>query len=122
MVGPVNRGFGTLEQGQPAQEAKGTKGGKQESTGAAGVVETVKEKAQDLASGAATTAEEMWDSTRHGVQRAYSAVADTAGEALEGVTDFMRRYPFATLMIGFGLGFLAAQALSFGRGESRYAG
>jgi ElaB/YqjD/DUF883 family membrane-anchored ribosome-binding protein len=115
MVGPVNRGFGSLEQGQ---EAKG-RSARPESTGMAGVVESVKEKAQDIASSAATQAEQAWESTRQGVQRAYSAVADTAGDAFAELTQFMRRYPLATLLVGFGLGFLAAQTISFRRSESR---
>jgi ElaB/YqjD/DUF883 family membrane-anchored ribosome-binding protein len=114
MVGPVNRGFGPMEQGQKSPTST------KPDSGVAGVVESVKEKAQDVASGVASRAEDVWDSARHGAQRAYSAVADTAGDAFGEVTDFMRRYPMATLAIGFGLGFLAAQALTLGRGQSRY--
>jgi ElaB/YqjD/DUF883 family membrane-anchored ribosome-binding protein len=116
MVGPVNRGFGPMEQGQKSPTAS-----KAES-GATGVVESVKEKAQDLASGVASAAGEAWDSTREGVERAYSAVANTAGDAFGEVTDFMRRYPLATLLIGFGMGFLAAQAFRFSQGQTRYGG
>lgn len=114
MVGPVNRGFGPIE-----QETKSSKGGgKSEATGVAGVVESVKETAQDLASGAASRAGEAWESTRQGVQQAYSAVAGTAEDAFDELTSFMRRYPLATLAIGFGMGFLAAQAFSLGRPRS----
>jgi ElaB/YqjD/DUF883 family membrane-anchored ribosome-binding protein len=117
MVGPVNRGFGGLEQGHHAQESRPGGAGKSESGGVAGVVESVKEKAQDLASAAASRAEDAWDTARHGVQRAYSSVADTAENALDNVTDYMRRYPFLTLCVGFGLGFLVAQSFSFGRSQ-----
>jgi ElaB/YqjD/DUF883 family membrane-anchored ribosome-binding protein len=72
----------------------------------------VKEKAQDMASSVASTAEEAWDSTREGVQRAASAIADTAGDAWGDVTGFMRRYPFATLFAGIGVGFLLAQVIN----------
>jgi hypothetical protein len=120
MVSPVNRGFGSLEQGQQGAKT----GGKQEAQGGvAGVVEAVKERAQDIASGAAHRAEEAWDTARQGAQRAYSAVTSTAGDAFESLTDYMRRYPVVTLLAGFGLGFLVAQAFSFGgRSESRYQG
>jgi hypothetical protein len=118
MVGPVNRGFGGMEQGQAGPGTKAV-GNRPESGGAAGVVESVKEKAQDFASGVASTAGDAWDSARQGVQQAYSAVSDTAGEAFGQLTDFMRRYPFATLLVGFGLGFLTAQAFSFRSWTSR---
>jgi ElaB/YqjD/DUF883 family membrane-anchored ribosome-binding protein len=108
-----------MEQG--SQEAKGGATHKPESTGVAGVVESVKEKAQDLASSVASRAEDAWDSTRQGAQRAYSAVADTTGNAIEGLNDYMSRYPYLTLMVGFGLGFLVAQAFSFGREGRRYS-
>jgi ElaB/YqjD/DUF883 family membrane-anchored ribosome-binding protein len=110
MVGPANRGFGTLE---PEQ---GTKPGtRPESSGMGNVVETVKDKAQDLASAAASKAGEAWDTAKHGVEQAYTKVADTAENALKMATDCMSRYPVATLLAGFGLGFLVAQAFSFRR-------
>jgi hypothetical protein len=106
-----------MEQGQKTPTGSKPEGG------VAGVVESVKEKAQDLASGVASRAGDAWDSARQGAQQAYAAVADTAGDAFGEVTGFMRRYPMATLLVGFGLGFLAAQAFNFG-GErrTRYSG
>jgi hypothetical protein len=59
----------------------------------------------------ASTAEEAWDSTREGVRRAASAVADTAGGAWGEVTGLMRRHPFGTLCVGIGAGFLLARLL-----------
>jgi hypothetical protein len=66
---------------------------------------------QDAASSVASTAEEAWDSTREGVQRAASTVAHTAGDAWGEVTGLMRRYPFGTLCVGIGLGFLLSRVL-----------
>ena len=70
-----------------------------------GMVSTV----QGVASSMASTAEEAWDSTREGVQRAASTVAHTAGDAWEDVTGLMRRYPFGTLCVGIGIGFLLSR-------------
>jgi hypothetical protein len=83
--------------------------------GVAGVASTVKDKAGDLASNVAETAQEAWDSTRQGVQNAASAVASSAEDAFDSVTDFMRRYPGATFVAGFALGCLVAMAY-----ENRY--
>jgi ElaB/YqjD/DUF883 family membrane-anchored ribosome-binding protein len=72
---------------------------------------TVKDKAQGMASAVASTAEDAWDGTRQGVQRAASAVADTAGDAWGDLTGLMRRYPFGTLFVGIGVGFLVSRLL-----------
>ncbi len=71
----------------------------------------VKDKAQDIASSVAETAGDAWDGTREQVQRAAGAVADTAGDAWGEVTGLMRRYPFGTLFVGIGVGFVLAQIL-----------
>jgi len=68
---------------------------------------TVKDKAQDIA----TAAEGAWDSTRGGVQHAASAVANTTGDAWGEMTGLMRRYPFGTLFVGMGMGFLISRLL-----------
>jgi hypothetical protein len=70
-----------------------------------GVLGTIKDKASELASGVATTAEQAWDTTRN----VASSVASTAEEAWDSVSSFMRRYPMATFFIGAGFGFLLAQ-------------
>jgi hypothetical protein len=76
-----------------------------------GVVSAVTGKVGDVASSVASTAEEAWDSTRQGVQRAASQVADTAGDAWGEVTGLMRKYPFGTLFVGIGVGFLLSRVL-----------
>jgi ElaB/YqjD/DUF883 family membrane-anchored ribosome-binding protein len=65
----------------------------------------------EMASAVKEKAQDAWDSTREGVQQAASAVADTAGNAWGDLTGFMRRYPFGTLFVGIGVGFLLAQIL-----------
>ena len=51
-------------------------------------------------------AEDVWDSTRQGIQQASSAVAEGAEEAYLTVTDFMRRNPLTTFFAGTGFGIL----------------
>jgi hypothetical protein len=72
-----------------------------------GMVSAVRDKVEDVASSVAATAEEAWDSTRQGVRR----VADSAGDAWGEVTGLMRRYPFGTLCVGIGVGFVLARLL-----------
>jgi ElaB/YqjD/DUF883 family membrane-anchored ribosome-binding protein len=72
-----------------------------------GVASAVKDKVEDMASSVASTAEEAWDSTREGIQRA----ASTAGDAWGEMTGLMRRYPFGTLCVGIGVGFLLSRVL-----------
>lgn len=91
------------------QQAGGA--GRGEEGGLSGVATAVRDKAQDVASAVTSTAEEAWDGTRQGVQRAASAVANTAGDAWGEVTGLMRRYPFGTLFVGIGVGFLLSQLL-----------
>ncbi len=115
MASSMNRGRGESGQHTGTYGAGGstatTQGQRSES---GGVASGLMDKAQELASNIGTTAEEAWDSTREGVQYAATAVASTAEDALESVTGFMRRYPFATLCFGFGLGFLCGRLLAGG--------
>jgi ElaB/YqjD/DUF883 family membrane-anchored ribosome-binding protein len=118
MANPGNRGgFGFAEQqrghdaGRTSTQMGGGQGNMPEEQGATGVLGTIKEKASDLASGVASTAEHAWDATRHAAQNVASTVATGAEEAWDSVTGFMRRYPLATLGIGVGIGFLLAELL-----------
>src|SRR4051812_49964002 len=104
-----NRGTGT---GQPAE------GG-----GAAGFVETVKDKAKDVAAGTS----ELVSGAKDKVREWASEAADTAGQVKnrasemattaahkaedfgEDLTGLIRRYPVPALLVGFGIGFLLAQ-------------
>jgi ElaB/YqjD/DUF883 family membrane-anchored ribosome-binding protein len=93
------------------QERPGQQGNRADEGGVSGMATAVKDKAQDVASAVASTAEDAWDSTREGVQQAASAVAHTAGDAWGEVTGLMRRYPFGTLCVGIGVGFLLSRLL-----------
>ena len=73
----------------------------------AGVMESVKEGAENLASSVSSAAGQAWDATRQGAHQ----VADVAGDAFDGATEFMRRYPIATLAIGLCMGFTLGLAL-----------
>lgn len=77
--------------------------GKPEATG---VLEQVKDTAQDVASTVAEQAEDLWDSTRQGIQQASTAAYDQAEDAYLSVTDFMSRYPLATFCTGCCVGVL----------------
>jgi hypothetical protein len=68
---------------------------------------TVKENIEGMASAVTSTAEDAWDTTRE----AASSVARTAGDAWGDLTGLMRRYPFGTLFVGLGLGFVLARLL-----------
>jgi hypothetical protein len=71
------------------------------------VASGVRDRAEDVASSVASTAGQAWDSTR----QAASAVADTAGDAWGELTGLMRRYPFGTLFVGIGLGFVLSRII-----------
>ena len=88
-----------------------------------GVLETVKEKAQDVAAGAAALAGRAKDTAQEWaeaagdvacqaggtVQEWAGAAYDTAGDWGQDLTRLVRRHPLPSLLIGFGLGFLLAQ-------------
>jgi ElaB/YqjD/DUF883 family membrane-anchored ribosome-binding protein len=99
MAGPVNRGTGSSGQQQRGQESS-----------AGGMMESVKDKAQEMASTVASRAEDAWDSARQGAQQMTSSAASTAEDAWQGVETFFRRYPVPMFFAGIGLGFLLAKA------------
>jgi hypothetical protein len=95
MAEPFNRGINFPETKQSAQSA----------------VSDIKEKAQDVATSVADTAQKAWDSTREQVGNVASQIGDTAEDAFENVTGFIRRYPVASVLGGFFVGYFAACAL-----------
>lgn len=99
------------------QGGTGTFGGgkdkaREAASDASDVVSQVKDKAQEFASDVAHRAGDAWDATRREVQSCASTVADTAETAWDEVSGFLRRYPVASVAVAFGVGFLAAEALS----------
>jgi ElaB/YqjD/DUF883 family membrane-anchored ribosome-binding protein len=88
-----------------------------------GVMEAVKESAQEAAAGAsevaakATEAAKEWASSvgdaavhaKDKAQEVLSAAAEKAGDAGKELTTFIRRYPLQSLLVGFAAGFLTAQ-------------
>jgi hypothetical protein len=82
---------------------------RQESAGS--VMGAVAGTAQDMASGAASVAEQVWEGTSEGVQQAASAVAHTAEDVWGSARGCMSRYPFATFFLGVGVGALAVMAM-----------
>jgi ElaB/YqjD/DUF883 family membrane-anchored ribosome-binding protein len=110
-----NRGAGTQQGRQGSGGQYGQLGqekeGKGQQGGVAGVLDTVRDQAQEVASRVGESAEQAWDSTRQGVQQAAGWVGETAGDAFGGLRGSMARYPFATLAVGFGLGMLVMMML-----------
>jgi hypothetical protein len=90
-----------------------------------GILETMKEKAMDVASGAsemmsgAKDKVQEWASdavdaagvVKDKTQEFASAAAHKAGDFGAEVTSLMRRYPIPTLLVGFGIGILAARMI-----------
>ena len=111
MADTMNRGMGNTGQ-QPRHSHQGGQGGGRQEESAGGLAGSVMEGAQNVASTVGHAAEQAWDTTRQYAQQAGSAVANAAETAWDSSRDFMRRYPFATLAIGFGLGFLVCLAVS----------
>jgi hypothetical protein len=93
-----------MNQGGAAEQQRG----RQQSGGVMGAVAG---KAQDLASGAASAAEQAWESSSEGTQYAASAVAHGAEDAWDSMRSCMSRYPFATFFAGVGVGVLAMMAM-----------
>jgi ElaB/YqjD/DUF883 family membrane-anchored ribosome-binding protein len=97
MPEPSNRGIHFPE--QTKQSAQST-------------MSDIKDKAQDVASSVADQAQQAWDSAREQVGNVASQIGDTAEDAIENVTSFIRRYPVACVLGGFFVGFFAATAVS----------
>ncbi len=104
---------------QRTGESTGANAGGQSEGSLAGAATAVKDTARDLASSVASRAGNAWDSTRGEVQQAASAVADTATDLWSDVMGFMRRYPFATLCFGLGIGFCLSRLIE-GRSMSTF--
>jgi ElaB/YqjD/DUF883 family membrane-anchored ribosome-binding protein len=81
-------------------------------SGAANVAGQVKDKAKELASSAATGVQHAWEATKRGTQQMASNVAETAENAWEGLGDLIRRYPVPSLFISMGVGFLLGSLLT----------
>ncbi len=97
----------------PGQESKGLKESAQEMASQAGEAAShLKEQAQEFASGVAGRAQETWRSAREGLQEGWSQLGDRAEDLWGDVTGIIRRYPLASVAIAFGIGCLAAAALT----------
>lgn len=74
---------------------------------AAGLMDSVREGAENVASSVSSAAGQAWDSTRQGAEQ----VARYAETAWDSTNDFMRRYPLVTLGIGICMGISLCLAL-----------
>ena len=109
MANPGNRGVGSMG----GTSHTGGQGNRPEEQS---VVGTIKDKASELASNVASSAEQAWDATRQTAQNVGSTVASSNEDAWDSVNSFMRRYPVATFFIGAGFGFLLAELFAPRRG------
>jgi ElaB/YqjD/DUF883 family membrane-anchored ribosome-binding protein len=107
MAAVNNPRFGNTGRQPSEREGHAGAGNSGSGGGASGVMESVKEGAENLASSVSTAAGQAWDATRQGAQQ----VADVAETAWDTTNDFMRRYPLATLGIGMCIGFTLCLAL-----------
>jgi ElaB/YqjD/DUF883 family membrane-anchored ribosome-binding protein len=119
MAGPVNRGFGLSEsqRGQETGRPSSSTGGSQTGS-AAGMMGTVKDKAQDVASSVMSRGEDAWDSTRQMAENVASEVATRAEDAWDSMISCMRRWPLSTFGAGVALGVLLTLALRSSRQSS----
>jgi hypothetical protein len=101
MNNPSEHGMGRPEHGGSRQESGGTMG-------------AVKEKVQEWGSTVAGGAQQAWDATSRQTREWAGDVARTAENAWEGFGNTVRRYPVASLLIAFGVGFVLGGGLSFG--------
>jgi ElaB/YqjD/DUF883 family membrane-anchored ribosome-binding protein len=83
-------------------------------SGASNVAGQVKEKAQEWGSTAAHAAGQAWDATRQQTREWASQAAQTAENAWEGFGDLIRRHPVPSLLIAFGVGFVLGGGLAVG--------
>jgi hypothetical protein len=116
--------YGRTDTGRTGQTGMGGTAGTHTGTtgttgGTTGVMETLKEKAGDVAGqvrekaqDVASGARQAWDTTRHKAQEWGSDLADTAGDAWEGMGNFIRRYPVGSLLGAFAIGFLLGGGLA----------
>jgi hypothetical protein len=112
MADKFNRGSSFSGQHPQASSGQGiTSTVPQGQSAAGGLMENVKDKAQELASQVADRAEEAWDSTRQHAQQWAGAAAHGAEEAWMSASDFFRRYPVPMFFAGMALGFLVARCL-----------
>jgi hypothetical protein len=102
----------TQQGGQGGQAGGAVETLRQAVSGVGDVAGQVKEKVQDVASGAADRLSGAWESTKRGMRQGYETVAETAEDFWTGTSNFIRRHPMASVMAAFGLGCLCAMAFS----------
>ncbi len=80
-------------------------------SGAANVAGQAKEKAQEWGSSAARAAGQAWDATRQQTREWASQAAQTAENAWDEFGSLIRRHPVPSLLIAFGIGFVLGGGL-----------
>jgi ElaB/YqjD/DUF883 family membrane-anchored ribosome-binding protein len=98
----------TEQAGQAARSAADK--AKEMAGSVAGAVGEVKDKAKEWTTQAGHGISQAAGSVRDTAVHAYDASCEATKEAGRELTNFVRRYPIASLMIGLGLGFLVGRA------------
>jgi ElaB/YqjD/DUF883 family membrane-anchored ribosome-binding protein len=97
---------------QQAEEHKGLKESAQQVASQVGeTLGQARDKAREYASGVAGQAQETWRGARESLQEGWSNVSDRAGDIWVDATEFVRRYPIASMAAAFGVGCLLSAAL-----------
>ena len=98
---------GASEKSGPTQAAES---GKEGSTG--DVLGGIQDRAKQLASAVATTAEQTWDRTKNRLGDVAGEVGTTVEDLWAAMIGCMRRYPLAVFFTGIGLGVVISELMS----------
>lgn len=105
MADTTKHGKAGTEQRREQQPRAGTQQATRERT------EAHRGAAEDLSSTLTEKASEAWETTKEGVQSAASSFASTAENTWDELSTFVRRYPWASLAFGCGVGYLVIRAV-----------
>jgi ElaB/YqjD/DUF883 family membrane-anchored ribosome-binding protein len=120
MNNPSEHGSTHREQGRPdmgrGSESSSTMGtvkdkARDVASGAAELAGQAKEKVQEWGSTIASGAQHAWDATSRQTRELASDVAERAENAWEGLGNTIRRYPVASVLIAAGVGFILGGGL-----------
>lgn len=90
-------------------------------SGASDLANQAKDKAQDWAGTVADNASEAWDATRDGACDLANRVSDRTGDIINDFGIFVRRYPGASIVAALGVGFCLAQLVNSRHFSSHHA-
>jgi hypothetical protein len=107
---PSERGHDYVTGREQSGPAHGAESGKEGSSG--DVLGGVQDRAKQLASAVATTAEQTWDRTKNRLGDVTGKVGTTVEDLWATMIGCMRRYPLAVFFTGIGLGVVISELMS----------